>query len=83
MLQLMLYTSHYRLVLHVDWLQFHTPINTTWVILEAILPADLLVSIEETKTYCKTHTIQSFYGCSGFCPGLPRWAGTRKVKPGR
>jgi len=29
-----------------------------------------------------THT-QSFYGSSGICLGLPRWAGTRKVKPGR
>ena len=26
-----------------------------------------------------THT-QSFYCSSGICPGLPRWAGTRKVK---
>jgi len=25
---------------------------------------------------------QSFYGTSGFCPGLPGWASTRKVKPG-
>jgi len=29
-----------------------------------------------------THT-QPFYGPLGFCTGLPRWAGTRKVKPGR
>jgi len=27
-----------------------------------------------------THT-QPFYVPLGFCPGLPRWAGTRKVKP--
>jgi len=27
--------------------------------------------------------MQPFYGFSGFCPGLPRWAGTRKIKPGR
>jgi len=27
-----------------------------------------------------THT-QLFYGPIGFCPGLPRWTGTRKVKP--
>jgi len=26
------------------------------------------------------HT-QPFYGLLGFCPGLPRWASTRKVKP--
>jgi len=36
------------------------------------------------KTCCyttawNTHT-QSFYCSSGICPGLPRWAGTRKVK---
>jgi len=24
---------------------------------------------------------QLFYCCSGICPGLPGWAGTRKVKP--
>jgi len=29
-----------------------------------------------------THT-QPFYGPSGFCPGLPGWADTRKVPPGR
>jgi len=28
-----------------------------------------------------THT-QLFYCSSGICPGLPGWAGTRKVKPG-
>ena len=27
-----------------------------------------------------THT-QPFHGPLGICPGLPRWAGTRKVKP--
>jgi len=29
-----------------------------------------------------THT-QPFYCCCGICPGPPRWAGTRKAKPGR
>jgi len=29
-----------------------------------------------------THT-QPFYCSSGICPGLPGWAGIRKVKPGR
>jgi len=27
--------------------------------------------------------LQPFYGPPGVCPGLPGWAGTRKVKPGR
>jgi len=27
--------------------------------------------------------LQSFYSSSGFCPGQPGWACTRKVKPGR
>ena len=31
-------------------------------------------------THTHTHT-QSFYCSSGICPGLPGWAGTRKVKP--
>jgi len=35
-----------------------------------------------THTHAHTHT-QSFYGSSGFGAGLPRWASTRKVKPGR
>ena len=35
-----------------------------------------------TFTWTHTHT-QSFYCSSGICPGLPGWAGTRKVKPGR
>jgi len=34
----------------------------------------------QVSVHTHTHT-QSFYGSSGFCPGLPRWAGTRKVKP--
>jgi len=33
-----------------------------------------------SKTRHKTH-IQSFYCSSGICPGLPGWAGARKVKP--
>jgi len=33
-----------------------------------------------THTRTRTHT---FYGPFGFCPGLFRWASTRKVKPGR
>jgi len=37
-----------------------------------------------TTTYITTHTrTQLFYGLLEFCPGLPRWAGNRKVKPGR
>jgi len=35
-----------------------------------------------THTHTHTHT-QPFYSPLEFCPGLPRWAGTRKVKPGR
>ena len=31
-------------------------------------------------THAHTHT-QSFYCYSGFCPGPPGWAGTRKAKP--
>jgi len=31
-------------------------------------------------TRAHTHT-QPFYGLLAFCLGLPRWAGTRKVKP--
>jgi len=34
----------------------------------------------ETEKLKLTHRqTQSFYGSSGFCPGLPGWAGTRKV----
>jgi len=33
-------------------------------------------------THTHTHT-QPFYCSSGICPGLPGWAGTRKVKPAR
>jgi len=33
--------------------------------------------------YTHTHNTQSFYCSSGICLGLPGWAGTRKVKPGR
>ena len=35
-----------------------------------------------THTHTHTHT-QPFYCSAGICPGLPGWAGTRKVKPGR
>jgi len=31
----------------------------------------------QKKSY---YTLQSFYGSSGFCQGLPGWASTRKVK---
>jgi len=30
------------------------------------------------SAHTHTHTHNHFYGSSGFCPGLPRWAG-RKV----
>jgi len=33
-------------------------------------------------THTHTHT-HPFYGPLGFCLGLPGWASTRKVKPGR
>jgi len=29
---------------------------------------------------CLSVLLQLFYGCSGFCPGLPGWASARKVK---
>jgi len=47
---------------------------------------------ELTHTHTHTHAhahahahahTQPFCGPLGFCPGLPGWAGTRKVKPGR
>ena len=34
-------------------------------------------------TECNTHNTQSFYCCSEICPGLPGWASTRTVIPGR
>ena len=37
---------------------------------------------QQKLTNTHTHT-QPFYCSSGICPGLPGWAGTRKVKPGR
>jgi len=42
--------------------------------------------ISSTIIYCTctsthTHHTQPFYGPLGFCPGLPWWACTRKVKP--
>jgi len=37
-----------------------------------------------THTHMNTHArMQLFYGLLGFCPVLPGWAGTWKVKPGR
>jgi len=43
------------------------------------------VELVQTLEKCAAKWIQiytqSFYCSSGFCPGLPRWAGTRKVKP--
>jgi len=36
-----------------------------------------------THTHTHTHTHTLFYGPLGFCRGIPRWAGTRKVEPGR
>jgi len=34
-----------------------------------------------THTNKHTHTHTPFYSLLGFCPGLPGWASTRKVKP--
>jgi len=34
------------------------------------------------ELYTRMHA-QPFYGPLGFCPGLPGWVSTRKVKPGR
>jgi len=43
-------------------------------------PADVV----HTHMHAHTHThTQPFYGPLGFCPGIPRWASTRRVKPGR
>jgi len=37
-----------------------------------------------TNQWLQTHThTQPFYCSAEICPGLPGWAGTRKVKPGR
>jgi len=35
--------------------------------------------IKSYKSNTHTHTIVLFYCSSGICPGLPGWAGTRKV----
>jgi len=38
----------------------------------------------DTHVRARVHThTQPFCGSLGFCPRLPGWAGTRKVKPGR
>jgi len=37
--------------------------------------------VSQHCTSAKHTHIQVFYGPLGFCPGLPRWASTRKVKP--
>jgi len=47
-----------------------------------ILNRSLLQIRKWKRTHKHTHT-KPFYGPLGFCPGLPRWAGIRKVKPGR
>jgi len=39
-----------------------------------------MASKMDTRMHAHTHT--PFYGPHGFFPGLPRLAGTRKVKPG-
>jgi len=44
--------------------------------------AAFTVFISSSNSHSLTHTLP-FYGRLGFCPGLPRWAGTRKVKRGR
>jgi len=36
--------------------------------------------MDSARTHART---QPFYGPLGFCPGLPGWADTRKVPPGR
>jgi len=43
---------------------------------------DFLSSGTQPSLTIPLHT-QPFYCSSGICPGPPRWAGTRKVKPGR
>jgi len=37
----------------------------------------------QVSRYQKHTQRQPFYGPLGFCPGLPGWASTRKVKPGK
>ena len=54
--------------------------------------SNLLFTLSEAELYAKSHyspiliklnfyNTQPFYGTLGFCPGLPGWTGTRKVKP--
>jgi len=50
--------------------------------LAALNPCCQLARQFKHTTYSHTHT-QPFFCSSGICPGLPGWAGTRKVKPGR
>jgi len=38
---------------------------------------------QKQHTHTHTHTLTTFYNLPGFCLGLPKWAGIRKVKPGR
>jgi len=55
-----------------------------YVITDYSVGYQLLLAATSLNTHTHTHThTQSFYCSSGFCPGLPRWTGTRKVKPGR
>jgi len=47
--------------------------NNTW-------PSAVSQKSKSTTMLISTHT-QPFYSSLGFCLGLLRWAGTRKVKP--
>ena len=43
-----------------------------------------MLTLRQQHIHTHTHTYtQLFYCSSGICPGPPRWAGTRKVKPER
>jgi len=81
-------------VCHKNWLPWQPPLNdhnecqiiicihtsTNLVHSEIVGPIVIFKRIVHSITH--THT-QPFYCSSGICPGPPRWAGTRKVKPGR
>jgi len=40
-------------------------------------------TVADTTTITTTTTTTTVLWPLGLCPGLPRWAGTRKVNPGR
>ena len=69
--------TFYEQINNIKW-QKNTDPQSAFIALPIVDIQRTIVSTESTHTHARTHTHTHL---TALCPGLPGWAGTRKVKP--